>query len=205
MTTTIPIESLVVVDSWNIRADALCKGRVASYTETYDDLPPVTVANISGKLYLVDGWHRMAAALTLGKPEIVVNVDESLTTEADARIAAFKANVKHGVFLTNDQKQRWFHAVKELRPQWTQEQWGEALGVRHTTIGRWLALCKCTEPSRHMRKLHVAAVSIENLSNIWTRWTKAELKRWPVERWSADYRQRVKSYLRPIAEFHNAL
>lgn len=56
-----------------------------------------------------------------------------------------------------------------------------------------------------MRKLHVAAVSIENLSNIWTRWTKAELKRWPVERWSPDYRQRVKGYLQPIAEFYESL
>jgi len=46
---------------------------------------------------------------------------------------------------------------------------------------------------------------VESLSNIWTRWTKAELQRWPVDRWSDDYKQRVKGYLRPIAEFYDTL
>lgn len=202
----IPLSSLVVNDSWNIRSDALCKGRVESYAETFDDLPPLTVAHIGGEYHLVDGWHRRAAAITLGRNEVEVNVDASLVTEADARIAAFRANVRHGVFLTNEQKRRWFEAIKDLRPEWTTREWGTCLGVSHMTVARWDGVTNVTK--RHARAsqdARLAVVSIENLSNIWTRWAKSELTRWPVDRWSSDYRSRVKAKLQPIAEFYERL
>jgi hypothetical protein len=204
----IALASLIVNDSWNIRSDALCKGRVESYAETFDDLPPLTVALLDGNYHLVDGWHRRAAALSLGREQVEVSVDESLATEADARIAAFKANVRHGVFLTNEQKRRWFEAIKDLRPEYTQTEWAKCLGVSNSTVTNWVRFAEMQSPKRHARAsqdARLTVVSIENLSNIWTRWAKSELTRWPVERWSADYRGRVKASLRPIAEFYERL
>jgi hypothetical protein len=46
------------------------------------EFPPVTLAHIDGSLYLVDGWHRVAAALANNQYLILSDVFEMTFDEA---------------------------------------------------------------------------------------------------------------------------
>lgn len=49
------------------------------------------------------------------------------------------------------------------------------------------------------------AVSIEVINLKWRQWWARDLQRYPVKRWSPEYRRRVQEMLQPIADFHASL
>lgn len=57
--------------------------RVAYFRDVFDDLPPITVE--AGSLRLIDGWHRVEAALRLGRDQVPANV---VATPAEGILAA---------------------------------------------------------------------------------------------------------------------
>jgi len=61
------------------------------------EFPPVTLAHIDGSLYLVDGWHRVAAAITNNQHLVWADISEMTFNEA--RWYAAKANTEHGLQL----------------------------------------------------------------------------------------------------------
>ena len=204
----IGIPELIINDSWNIRANSLCKGRIAEYADHLEDLPPIRVARLDGGLYLVDGWHRVTAARVRGMSEIEAEVDEKLTTESEARIAAFKANIKHGLFLDNKQKREWFNAIKDLRPDWSTREWGKELGVNHSTIVRWDTGANAPVdalPQRASAADRAGVTTIDAILRDWSRYQATELRRFPVAKWSPEYRLRVKAMLKPLVEFYDQL
>ena len=79
-------------------------------------LPPVNVyADADGRLYLTDGYHRVAAARRNGAAEVdavVVNA-----TRADALRAALKANAAHGFMRTNADKRHALEMAWENRAE----------------------------------------------------------------------------------------
>jgi len=75
------------------------------------EFPPVTLAHIGGSLYLVDGWHRVAAALANNQYLILADVSEM--TFDEARWYAAKANTEHGLPLKAKELREVFRAFIE--------------------------------------------------------------------------------------------
>lgn len=72
---------------------------VGKYEDLYargQELPPVEVHMVRGKPYLVDGWHRVEAAIRLQMPRISAKVVEG-SDFPRATIAASMANMRHGL------------------------------------------------------------------------------------------------------------
>lgn len=80
------------------------KPTVSAYASSFEQLPPIDVFWIEGcdGWWLVDGWHRLAAAKQLGLEEIEAN--EHQGTFDDALEFAYDANLKHGKPLTLQQR-----------------------------------------------------------------------------------------------------
>jgi ParB-like chromosome segregation protein Spo0J len=93
----VTIAEITLADDINIRSE-LRQDAVERYTEILDEMPPVQIWKPNGKMLLVDGWHRIAAARRLGRTEIAAEVHEGDRTEA--MVAAIVANTKHGVPLS---------------------------------------------------------------------------------------------------------
>jgi ParB-like chromosome segregation protein Spo0J len=80
------------------------KATVERYAENFDKMPPVTAYLVDGEHVLSDGFHRVAAALSLGHDSIEVNVISGTLEEAS--VAAITANVQHGLQLTTEEFER---------------------------------------------------------------------------------------------------
>lgn len=84
--------------------------------ENPEALPPIEVYRTQdGKLLLADGFHRVAAALSLGMTEIAAEVREG--EHPDALRAALIANVKHGMRRTNADKRQSMKVAWEHRKE----------------------------------------------------------------------------------------
>lgn len=77
------------------------------------EFPPVTLAHIDGSLYLVDGWHRVAAALA--NNQYLIWADVSEMTFDEARWYAAKANTEHGLPLKSKEVREVFRAFIDTR------------------------------------------------------------------------------------------
>jgi len=99
-----------------IHRDEAIQSRVALHAETVADyadayregklLPPITLFHESGsgKLWLADGWHRVAAAEQAGIPHILADVKPG--GRRDALLCSVGANATHGLRRTNADKRR---------------------------------------------------------------------------------------------------
>lgn len=75
------------------------------------EFPAITLARINGSLYLVDGWHRVEAAIAISRSVIWANVSEMSFDEA--RWQAAKANTQHGLPLKTKEFREVFRAFIE--------------------------------------------------------------------------------------------
>jgi hypothetical protein len=120
--------------------------------------PPVRLARINGALFLIDGWHRLAAqewnaSLIKDRSErrelraISATIEDM--SEKDARFAAATANLKHGLPMTRREKgkvfalymrqRRYLNVMGQLK---STRKIAEELGglAAHTTIWTWIKL-----------------------------------------------------------------
>jgi len=98
----------------------LNKEAVARYTESIDDLPPVTVIRVerwkktSSNLLLVDGFHRYEAHLKAGRTQIKADVID-MHVFPQALHYACTANDNHGLPFTQENKQSMIlHLIEVL-------------------------------------------------------------------------------------------
>ena len=99
---------VIVLDTACQARAALDRDTVAEYCERYQaglHLPPVDVFMVDGEFYLVDGFHRLAAARKALEGFLDVRVVGEGTLE-EARWYALKANLTHGLRRTNDDKRQ---------------------------------------------------------------------------------------------------
>jgi hypothetical protein len=82
-----------------------------------DDFPPVKVVRAGDSFYLVDGFHRVAAAETAGLDRIRADVVEG--TLRDAILLSRQVNATHGLRRTNEDKRRAVATLLE-DPEWSQ-------------------------------------------------------------------------------------
>jgi hypothetical protein len=100
VTHLVSISDIVVRDDWQVRTKVR-EQTVKQYAVVMQggsEMPPISLAKISGALVLVDGAHRLAAARRIGASDILATVEEM--SEEDAAWAAAIANTKHGLRLS---------------------------------------------------------------------------------------------------------
>jgi ParB-like chromosome segregation protein Spo0J len=98
---TLPINDLVLIPELSPRA-RLCEETIVRYMDTFSALPPVRVQARTN--VVVDGFHRVEAAVRLGLE--AVPVDEQEIADADLRLVAGLSNVTHGQPLTRGERNR---------------------------------------------------------------------------------------------------
>lgn len=140
----VPIHDILRDDSLQVRARVEPRV-IRQYSEAMQagaEFPPVTLAHIDGSLYLVDGWHRVAAALSNNQYLILAAVSEM--TFDEARWYAAKANTEHGLPLKAKELREVFRAFIEtnrhmqgqmLMPYW---EIAKRIGKGFSTIRNWM-------------------------------------------------------------------
>ena len=88
--------------------------------------PPILVGKHEGKLYVVDGWHRIEAKRILGE-EFIQAIVKEYASEKDIFLDAIKANVAHGRPLSVQEKVRLINKLEEMN--FTQDQISEIVLV----------------------------------------------------------------------------
>lgn len=99
------LSSLILDDYFLIRPlDRATVERYKEQKQAGHEFPPVIAWTDSHKNYLLDGRHRYTADQELGRDRILV-IFRTFPSRADALMFAAAANVKHGLPLTNAEKQ----------------------------------------------------------------------------------------------------
>lgn len=104
---TVPVEDIILDERLQARAEIHTEA-VTEYAEAYRTgakLPPLDVYRVSGKLYLVDGFHRIAAVRVAGQTFARVRVVGDGTID-DAVWHATAVNATHGLRRSNADKRR---------------------------------------------------------------------------------------------------
>ena len=101
-----------------------------------DEFPPVVLFDDGRKMYLADGFHRTAAALSIGRDRIDATVHQG--SKQDALLFSLKANSKHGLQRTNDDKR---HSVGLLLDDFeyadkSDREIAELCAVSHTFVSK---------------------------------------------------------------------
>lgn len=124
--------------------DALVKQYATNMTNGAK-FPPIRLAQIKGALFLVDGWHRHAAAQSLNHKTIEAIVLPM--TGQEALLASALANSTHGKPLKSSEKQNAFKSfikgrghIRADRSLLSYREIAVTLGghVGHTTVHGWM-------------------------------------------------------------------
>lgn len=140
----VPIHDILRDDSLQVRAHVEPRV-IRQYSEAMQagaEFPPVTLAHIDGSLYLVDGWHRVAAALANNQYLILADVSEM--TFDEARWYAAKANTEHGLPLKTKELREVFRAFIETNRHMQGQKMmpyreiAKRIGKGFSTIRNWM-------------------------------------------------------------------
>lgn len=127
------------------RLNARAVGRYATQYKAGGDLGPVELADIEGRLVLLNGWHRMAALERLERDTVQATITPM--SESEARWRAAIANADHGVPLNKSEHVNVFKAYVRSRKHWKRkgvyksyrEIADDLNGMRsYGTIRRWM-------------------------------------------------------------------
>lgn len=99
--TTVSIVDLVLIPELNPR-QRLCEETIIRYMESFPSLPPVRVQR--GSNTVVDGFHRVEAAVRLGLEEVPVQEEE--IPDEELHLVAGLANAQHGQPLTRQERNK---------------------------------------------------------------------------------------------------
>ena len=141
-------QRLVADEALQIRRGGLDPRTVKRYEDAMrmgQEFPAVQAFSVDGVLYLVDGFHRYAAAKlsgTLDRLEVVVS---GHGTWDEARWCAFEANRRHGLPLKTKDLRVGFqayvraHRHRDKRGRLkSYREMAKDMGVGHTTLRGWL-------------------------------------------------------------------
>ncbi|MDI3389867.1 ParB N-terminal domain-containing protein [Streptomyces sp. B-S-A8] len=128
--TDVRIDSLVLSDS--PRLDAEDPDHVRMLAEAGDCLPPITVHRPT--LRVIDGAHRVRAALLNGRTEIAARLLDC--DPADAFVLSVKANVTHGLPLSRADRAAAATRIILTHPQWSDCAIAAATGISDKTVSR---------------------------------------------------------------------
>src|SRR5450759_935455 len=97
----VDVDELELCPEYQLR-EKLEAWKVEEYGAVFERLPPVLVGKVDGHLYLLDGWHRVAAARRVGREKVAALIIE--TDAATAFSLAIRGNAMHGLPLRTKEK-----------------------------------------------------------------------------------------------------
>ncbi len=113
-TATLSLDAVEEARRFQPRELSLNDTRAAQYAFAMrrgDEFPPIKVANVGGKLYVVDGFHRLEAARQAKRTQIAAEI--APMSEKAAVALAINANALHGLPLSQKDKQRCFQLYRD--------------------------------------------------------------------------------------------
>ena len=141
-----------IKQDWSLQVRAtLDDGQIKLYTSQLlqgVEFPPVALADIDGVLFLVDGWHRMAANKAAGNTKVRARVTSM--SHKDAVWEAARANLTNGLPLKRAAHRAIFRAFIAADKHWskpgrrgtrlTYRDIAAALGTGtvYTTVRNWM-------------------------------------------------------------------
>ncbi|MFI9530185.1 ParB/RepB/Spo0J family partition protein [Micromonospora rosaria] len=127
-TSTVPIAALVPGDS--PRLDGIRPEHVRVLAATDVPLPPILVER--GTMRVIDGMHRLHAALAAGRDSVeVVYFDGSARS---VFVQAVKANIAHGLPLTLADRRAAARRIIGLYPEWSDRMVAATVGLSDKTV-----------------------------------------------------------------------
>lgn len=125
---TVAISSLALGCSPRLGGEDL--DHVRLLTESSSDLPPIVVHRES--MCVIDGMHRLRAAMLSGQENIRVRFFEG--TERDAFVLAVKANIAHGLPLSLQDRRAAAGRIIASHPEWSDRAISMTVGLHASTI-----------------------------------------------------------------------
>ena len=125
---TVTIQDLVLIPELNPRT-RLCEETIIRYMESFAALPPVRVQARTN--VVVDGYHRVEAAIRLGLEEIPALHQE--IPDEELRMVAGLANIQHGQPLTRAERNRLAVALVRTYGK-LREEAAELLGISSSAV-----------------------------------------------------------------------
>lgn len=143
----VPLSELICDEQSQIRnrVDPSTVTRYADAMRSGAELPPILVALVNGAPFLIDGWHRAAAAKKIGLPSIRAVLSDA-PPEQHAWLAA-QENMKNGLPLRKNEARAVFRAYIHAgqhrkhgnRVKSSREIAADLNGLRsHATILNWM-------------------------------------------------------------------
>ncbi|MFI1831572.1 ParB/RepB/Spo0J family partition protein [Streptomyces sp. NPDC020412] len=170
--TRVRIDSLVLSDSPRLNAED--PEHVRALAEVGAGLPPITVHRPT--LQVIDGAHRIRAALLNGRTEIAARLLDC--DPADAFVLSVRANITHGLPLSRADRARAAARIVLTHPQWSDGAVAAATGVSDKTVSRIRAHSSTVDDERSgtrigrdgrvrpvdstQRRRHAAAIFLEH-------------------------------------------
>jgi hypothetical protein len=114
----------------SMRATPICREHVARLIAAVADWPPLLVQR--SDLTVIDGLHRLAAALELGLPTVAVLFYDG--PPEDAFVEAIRANVAHGLRLTLSERKNAAARLLATRPYWSDRRIGRTCSLAGGTV-----------------------------------------------------------------------
>ena len=128
----VALADIMVDPALQPRVGGLDLDHVRALQEAPDAWPPILVAERNGSYVLLDGFHRVKAAVELGLTEIAVN--SNVPPGADLREVAFQANTRHGRALSLRDRRRHAEHLMRLDPMVSNEAIGGRCNLSPTTV-----------------------------------------------------------------------
>ncbi|MGW3128223.1 ParB/RepB/Spo0J family partition protein [Streptomyces sp. NPDC001076] len=124
---SVPVAALAPADS--PRAEDVDLAYARTLMEI-GELPPILVNRRT--LRVVDGMHRLTAALLAGRPEIEVRFFDG--DEREAFVASVRANLHHGRRLNQQERSAAARRILAAYPEWSNRAIAQATGLSTKTV-----------------------------------------------------------------------
>ena len=127
----VDVDELELCPEYQLR-EKLETWKVEEYGAVFERLPPVLVGKVDGHLYLLDGWHRVAAARSVGREKVAALIIE--TDAATAFSLAIRGNAMHGLPLRTKEKKAAARGMLVRFPERSDRWIAEDSGLSHPTV-----------------------------------------------------------------------
>ncbi|QXJ21467.1 ParB N-terminal domain-containing protein [Actinomadura graeca] len=126
----VPVDVLERADSPRLEGENT--EHIRALADMDSALPPILVHRRT--MRVVDGMHRLRAAVLKGQREIRVRYIDG--ADSDVFVAAVRANIGHGLPLSLSDREAAAARILTTHPQWSDRAIAEAAGLASTTVAR---------------------------------------------------------------------
>ncbi len=142
---TLPIRSLLPADSPRLSGEDIQHARLLADSDA--ELPPILVHRQT--LRVIDGMHRLRAAVLRGEEKITVRLFDG--GEDAAFVLAVETNITHGLPLSLADREAAAARIVQSHPQWSDRAIAAVTGMSAKTVGVIRRGVTVDQPQLHSR------------------------------------------------------